>query len=332
MTHRVVVLETGAAFDARADEPLLEAAAREGIRLPHECTLGGCGTCRIKLMHGSVHYDEFPLALTPEEAEAGFALACQARACSDLTISVPAEDLPPPRRCGAVVTSVRPWTAEIAHLQLEIECDELRYAPGQYMNVLLDDGTHRSFSMASPPAANRVDFHVRQLPGGRFTDGELRRLRSGDRLEVEIPHGTFRLHAEDWRPLVMVATGTGLAPIKSMLESLFDDADCPPVCLYWGMRTEADLYLAAEIARWGERLYEFQFVPVLSRAGAACTGQRGYVQAAVVRDLPDLSEHAIYLCGSPVMIADAKRRFLACGAAPEYLYADAFTLQHEAVV
>jgi CDP-4-dehydro-6-deoxyglucose reductase len=149
---------------------------------------------------------------------------------------------------------------------------------------------------------------------------------------VDIPLGTFRYHAEDWRPLVMVATGTGLAPIKSMLEALFDDPECPPVSLYWGMRTEGDLYLADEIARWGERLYEFQFVPVLSQPAAAWCGRRGHVQEAVARDLPDLSEHALYLCGSPAMVADAKRRFLACGAAPEYLYADAFTLQREAVV
>ena len=145
--------------------------------------------------------------------------------------------------------------------------------------------------------------------------------------EVELPLGNFRLHAEDYRPLLMVATGTGLAPIKSMLESLMGDDDCPPVSLYWGMRTEADLYLHDEIQTWADRLYEFQYVPVLSRASDSWTGRRGHVQDAVLADLPDLSEHAIYLCGSPNMIADAKVAFAARGASMDHLYADSFVFQ-----
>jgi CDP-4-dehydro-6-deoxyglucose reductase len=129
----------------------------------------------------------------------------------------------------------------------------------------------------------------------------------------------------------MAATGTGLAPIKSMLESLMDDRDCPPVSLYWGVRTEADLYLADEIRTWGERLYEFDFVPVLSRASENWRGRRGHVQDAVVQDFGDLSEHALYLCGSPAMIADARQRFLRLNASPEHVYVDGFTFQHEAV-
>ena len=153
-------------------------------------------------------------------------------------------------------------------------------------------------------------------------------LRAGDTLEVELPHGSFSLRKEDYRPLLMVATGTGLAPIKSMLESLMDDPDCPPVWLYWGMRSAADLYLHDEIARWGERLYDFQYVPVLSRADEGWQGRRGYVHDAVAADLSDLSEHAIYLCGSPNMIRDAKQTFMVLGAQSPFIYADGFTFQH----
>lgn len=329
MSHRVCVQETGAAFVAEPGEPLLAAAARQGVRLPHECTFGGCGTCRFKLLEGRVAYEEMPLALSEGEAEAGYALACQARACSDLVISVQrGDDLPAAERRQAVVRTVRPWTPQVVNLELEIEADDLQYRPGQYMNVLLEDGTHRSFSMASAPSGQRVDFHVRRIPGGRFTDTGLGRLAPGDRLHVEIPLGTFRYHAEDYRPLVMVATGTGLAPIKSMLESLMDDDDCPPVALYWGMRTQADLYLADAIRGWGERLYEFQFVPVLSRPDAGWPGRTGHVQDAVAADFGDLSEHALYLCGSPAMIAQAKSRFLQLGASADHLYVDGFTFQH----
>jgi CDP-4-dehydro-6-deoxyglucose reductase len=332
MSHRIVLQETGATFIAAPGEPLLQAATRQGVRLPHECTFGGCGTCRIKLMRGRVAYEEMPPALSQEEADLGYALACQARACSDLVISVQrADDAPPPERRRAVVRKIRRWTSDVVNLECELEGDALQYLPGQYMNVLLEDGTHRSFSMASAPAGNRVDFHVRRIAGGRFTDEAIGRLTAGDRLDVEIPLGTFRLHAEDYRPLVMAATGTGLAPIKSMLESLMDDRDCPPVSLYWGVRTEADLYLADEIRTWGERLYEFDFVPVLSRASENWRGRRGHVQDAVVQDFGDLSEHALYLCGSPAMIADARQRFLRLNASPEHVYVDGFTFQHEAV-
>lgn len=328
MKHRVFVLETGSAFEAAGDESLLDAATRQGVRLPHECTFGGCGTCRIRLVQGSVAYEEMPMALSEEEAQAGFALACQARACSDLSISLQQSAAPAPHRRSSVVRGLRQLAPDVVNLQLEVDAESLDYLPGQYMNVLLPGGGHRSFSMASAPAGNRVDFHVRQVPGGRFTDEALRQLRTGDRLDVEIPLGGFRLHGEDYRPLLMVATGTGLAPLKSMLETLLDDDDCPPVSLYWGVRTERDLYFADEIRSWGERLYEFSFVPVLSRGGDTWSGRRGHVQDAVEQDLPDLSEHAVYLCGSPVMIADAKRRFLARGASAEHVYADGFSFQH----
>jgi CDP-4-dehydro-6-deoxyglucose reductase len=272
-----------------------------------------------------------PMALTAEEETAGYALLCQARACGDLVVSTgPLDDMAPAMRCGAVVHGASPFTQDIVHLQLEVETDNLAYVPGQYMNVLLPDGAHRSFSMASTPRANRVDFHVRRIPGGRFTDAALRSLAPGDRLDVEIPLGDFRYHAEDYRELLMVATGTGLAPIKSILESLMGDEDCPPVALYWGMRTPADLYLADEIRGWGERLYDFRFVPVLSRADATWGGRHGHVQDAVVQDFTDLREHSIYMCGSPLMIADAKRRVLALGANLDHIYSDGFSFHNQA--
>jgi CDP-4-dehydro-6-deoxyglucose reductase len=330
MNHRVVWLETGQSFDVAAGEAVLEAALRGQIALPHECQFGGCGTCRVRVVEGTVGYeDELPMGLTEEEAEAGYALACQARPTTDLVISVEqAVACSAPTRLNATVEEVCAIGPDVTRLRLRLPDDaDLVYLPGQYMNVQLGGGRHRSFSMASKPDGNSVDFHVRRIPGGYFTDQYLASLCGGSPLEVELPLGNFRFHAEDYRPLVMVATGTGLAPIKSMLESLMGDDDCPPVSLYWGMRTEADLYLHDEIQRWAEHLYEFQYVPVLSRASDSWIGRRGHVQDAVLADLPDLSEHAIYLCGSPTMIADAKVAFLGRGASVDHLYADSFVFQ-----
>jgi len=331
MSHRVEIAETQQVFMVAPGESVLDAALRCGVSLAHECTFGGCGTCRVRVVEGSVSYEDFPMALTEAESADGFALACQARPDSNLVISVAraAESLVPARRAAATVLSVAPLGPDVLHLRLALpEGEPFQFEPGQYLKVLLDDGSHRSFSMASAPQGNLVDFHVRQIAGGRFTSQQLPALRPGDRLDVELPHGTFSLRKEDYRPLLMVATGTGLAPIKSMLESLMDDPDCPPVWLYWGMRSAADLYLHDEIAGWGERLYDFQYVPVLSRADATWQGRRGYVHEAVAADLGDLSEHAIYLCGSPDMIRDAKQTFAVLGAQSPFVYADGFTFQH----
>ncbi|PPE67372.1 2Fe-2S iron-sulfur cluster-binding protein [Caldimonas caldifontis] len=329
MSHRVLWLETGQTFEVEPGEAVLTAALRCDVGLPHECQFGGCGSCRVRLVDGRVDYDEPPLGLSEEEAAEGYALMCRARPQGDLVISVPRPDAcSQPTRMRATVAGLRPLAREVLHLELRLpEEAGLVYRPGQYMNVLLDDGRHRSFSMASRPNGARVDFHVRRIPGGRFTDRRLAALREGESLEVEIPLGSFRYHAEDDRPLVMVATGTGLAPIKSMLESLMDSDDCPPVSLYWGMRTEDELYLHDEIQTWAERLYDFHYVPVLSRAGDGWKGRRGHVQQAVLADLGDLSEHAVYLCGSPAMIADAKTAFVARGASLDHLYTDSFVFQ-----
>jgi CDP-4-dehydro-6-deoxyglucose reductase, E3 len=195
--------------------------------------------------------------------------------------------------------------------------------------VYLPDGQARSFSMASLPNSGEIDFHIRKVPGGRFTDLQLGHLKAGDRLDVELPLGSFHYRKEDDRPLLMVATGTGLAPIKSILESLMDDDDAPPIRLYWGVCTEPDLYLHDEIERWKDRLCDFQYIPVLSDPGSSWTGRRGFVQHAVAEDLADLSEYAVYMCGSPNMIRDAKSVFLTLGASVDHIYSDSFNLAHQ---
>lgn len=331
MAFTARVRDSQEAFDVRPGETLLAAATRCGVKLPHACTLGGCGSCRVKVAEGRVRYEGLPLALSREEAAQGYALACQALAETDVVIDVPRVDFVEPMRQLAMVTDVAPLCDDVTRLQMVLpDLAALSYRPGQHMNLALPDGTHRSFSMASPPNANEVDFHIRRIRGGRFTEKMLAEMQPGDMVDVEIPLGTFRYHEEDYREILMVATGTGISPLKSILESLMDDPDCPPISLYWGGRRIENLYLDGEIRSWGERLYEFKYQPVLSCPDAAWSGHRGHVQEAVKRDVPDLSQHSIYLCGSPAMIHDAKEVFLGMGASVEHIYADGFNFQHTA--
>lgn len=332
MAYRVRVSDTGETFEVSRGETILNAALRTGVRLPHECTFGGCGTCRVRLQEGSVHYDEFPMALTEEEAAQGYALACQAHLDGDVVLATAGRGpaLPEAVRTSATVRRIEPLTADISRLVLQLPDDlDCDYRPGQHMNILLPDGGERSFSMASAyPLGNELEFHVRHVPDGTFTQKRLATLAPGDALDVEVPRGTFCYHAEDYRPMIFAATGTGLAPIRAILESLLDDEDCPPVSLYWGMRTEADLYAREELESWIGRLYEFNFVPVLSRAEASWAGRRGHVQEAIAQDFPDVSEHAFYLCGSPAMVTDTKRVLLGLGAGMDVIYSDSFTFHH----
>lgn len=329
MGHRVLVSDTNEVFEVLHDETILDAALRAGVRLAHECTFGGCGTCRVRLQQGTVHYDEFPMALTEEEASQGYALACQGHPDCDVVIATASKGpiLPESARTWAEVRAVEPLTADISRLLLQLpedfDCD---YRPGQHMNLLLAGMGERSFSMASAYAfGNELEFHIRRVSGGCFTDGLLGTLSPGDVLDVDIPRGTFCYHPEDYRPMIFVATGTGLAPIRAILESLLDDEDCPPVSLYWGMRTEEDLYARDEIDSWAGRLYEFNFVPVLSRAPDSWSGRRGHVQDAISQDFKDVSEYACYLCGSPGMVTDTKRLLMGLGAELDYIYSDSFT-------
>ena len=325
---RTVSIEDDRAFVVEPGEVVLDAAARQGIELPHECRAGNCGTCRVKVVQGEVSYAAWPSALSQAEAACGFALACQARAESDLVLRYERAAYTEPTRQSALVVDVAPLAADIVHVQLILpELEQLEYRPGQHVNVFLDDGTHRTFSMASPPQGNAIDLHIRRIAGGRFTEGTLAQLQPGDMLDVEVPLGTFHYHPEDERPILLVATGTGISPLKSIAQALMQDRDCPPVALYWGMRTADELYLHDEIPAWGEKLFEFAYVPVLSRADASWGGRRGHVQDAVAQDVPDFGEHAIYLCGSPSMIRDAKELFLARGAEPAHVYAEGFSFQ-----
>lgn len=335
MAYRVDIKETGEQFWVEPQETILQAAQRQGVRIYSDCEFGGCGTCRIQVTRGKVCYEDdcLPMSIADEEHEQGHAAACQARLDADIEISLAAhrDDLPETRQVRAQVHSVERACQGIWRLILQLPQDvQVSFRPGQYLNILFEDGRARSFSMANADAAQgRIELHVREVEGGRFTQVCLPTLKAGDELLLELPLGVFYWRERDWRPMVMVATGTGIAPIKAILESLLDKDDCPPVSLYWGMNRPEDLYLAQEIESWAKRLCEFRFVPVLSHADESWQGARGYVQQQVCRDEPDLSGHAIYLCGSPVMIEQARGLFKEHGANEQFMYADAFNFQSD---
>ncbi|WP_199908099.1 2Fe-2S iron-sulfur cluster-binding protein [Celeribacter baekdonensis] len=326
----VTLAETGKIFPVQPHESVLAAALNAGIELAHECKTGFCGSCRVRILEGAIAYAEDPIGLSDQERGCGFALACQARAQTNLVIEAPLmpTDRPEPTDITAQVVSVDQVCGNITRLRLSPVGGMPAFLPGQYVDVVTQSGATRSFSIASAPDEAVIELHIRTIPGGMFTAGIIPALKCGETVALHGPHGLFRLRPDDFRPLVLVATGTGIAPLRAMLAALRADPDCPPVALYWGMREQSELYLADEIATLGAGLEDFTFVPVLSRAAEGWSGRRGYVQDAVIEDLPDLSEHALYLCGSPAMIAAARGRFLEVGASVNHIYVDSFHFAH----
>ena len=333
MTLQITIRNTGHRFSAQEGESILQAALREGLVLPYGCRDGACGTCKGKLIEGSIDYGHYsPKALPDSERERGSVLFCQAKPLSDVVIEArevrKAGDIPI-RMLPCRVQRIDRPTADVAILYLKLPANErLQFLAGQYLDILLRDGTRRSFSMANAPHDDEfLQLHVRHVPGGAYTDHVFTKMKERDILRFEGPLGTFFLR-ESEKPIVFVASGTGFAPIKSIIESALAKGIARPMTLYWGCRTLKDLYLHELPARWAQERANFRYIPVLSDAlpEDSWTGRTGFVHRAVMEDFPDLSGMQVYACGVPVMVDAARQDFtLQCGLPENEFYADSFT-------
>lgn len=341
MSYSVTVRPSGRRFTVEPDETVLAAALRQSITLPYGCQDGACGSCKGKVISGQVrHGAHSPTALSAEEERLGQALFCCAVPQSALEIEareVSLGDFPPKKMAARVAAISRPsHDVAILHLQLPAS-EKAQYHAGQYLQFILKDGSRRSYSMASAAhLADKIELHIRHMPGGKFTDtlfGQAEpALKERDIVRVEMPLGTFFIREDSRKPLVLLASGTGFAPIKAMLEHAIEQKTTRPIVLYWGARRRADLYLhdsaLALVAQAQAAGLEVRYVPVLSEPGAdeAWSGRTGLVHQAVMADLPDLSGYQVYACGAPVMVNAARADFTTqCGLAVEEFYADAFT-------
>lgn len=231
-----------------------------------------------------------------------------------------------PAAIEVVLSSVDKVAPDVALVRMQLpEAHPLSYQPGQYIDILLGD-QRRSYSLAQV-TSNTLELHIRHLPGGLFTDQLFHQLTPGTPLNIDGPHGQFTLQASQ-KPKIMVATGTGFAPVKAMLEALIADGNEVPVTLYWGGRTLPDLYQHSQCLDLVTRYPWFHYVPVLSAdTPAHWQGRQGYVTDAVLHDWPELQPFEVYACGSPAMVAAAHERFVAHGLASTAFFADAFYSQ-----
>ncbi|MBE2263242.1 MAG: cytochrome b N-terminal domain-containing protein [Burkholderiaceae bacterium] len=321
-------------IQVRAGETLLDAGLREGRPMPYECRNGACGVCKCTVLHGEVRLLGFqPDALTEVERAAGKTLLCCAQPVSDLEISyVPAEGKAGTavRQYTATVTRMDRLTEDVMQLVLRVEGSPLAYRAGQYINILLPDGSRRSFSFASAPRPDtaEIELQIRHIDGGRFTPAVFETMKTGDRLTFEGPLGAFTLRDDSDKPVIFVAGSTGFAPVKSMVEHAFRTGLQRPMILYWGVRRRRDLYLGDLAEEWAREHANFTFIPVLSEpeAGDHWEGRTGLVHEAILADFPDLSTHQVYACGSVGMVEAAYPAFMARGISSADCFSDAFHL------
>ena len=314
------------------DRPVLEAALASGLNLPHSCKSGHCGSCRARLKSGEIRYpgDRRPLGLTEQEVQAGYVLLCQARPASDLTVEariiariseVEIKTLP----CR--VARLVPLAPDVMQVFLRLPAVEsLPFQPGQYLDFLVEDGRRRSFSIASPPHDSELlELHVRKVAGGGFTERLFGHVNTGALLRIEGPMGQF-VYREGTTPLIMVAGGTGFAPLKSMLRHILEKGPARDVHLYWGARRPEDLYEETRVLEWLQSHPRLKFTAVLSEAGdAGATHRRlGWVHEAVLQDYPRLDEFDVYAAGPPALIEAIRASFSRQGLSEDRLHFDSF--------
>ncbi len=337
MSFKITLEPSGLAFEVQRDEAILPAAIRQGIGLPYGCRDGACGSCKSRLLEGRVIHGAHQLkALSAAEEEQGFILTCSATPQTDCVVqarSVPGAGEYPVLKLPSRVLSIERPAADVAVLKLQLPANQnLQYRAGQYVEFILRDGARRSYSMANAPQAlgspPAIELHIRHMPGGKFTDHVFGAMKERDILRMEGPFGSFFLREDSDKPMVLLASGTGFAPIKALVQQMQLQGIGRPAVLYWGARRRADLYQHDWCLQAAAELPNLRYVPVLSEPTAddAWEGRTGFVHQAVMADLPDLSGHQVYACGAPVMVDAAQRDFVArCGLPAEEFYADSFT-------
>jgi CDP-4-dehydro-6-deoxyglucose reductase, E3 len=344
---QITIEQSGRTFKCNSNTVLLQAGLDSGVALPYSCRSGVCSACRGQIRQGAVDYGLVnPRYLSEEDKTRGYVLMCSARPMSDLVVAVKEIDVLstlPVAHMPARVLKLENLSDDVVAITLGLPANEpMNYKPGQYLSIALDEKTERSYSMATAPTTEGVrqlELHVRVIPGGVFSERLASRLKVREMLKVKLPLGTFYLRENSKKPIVMVASGTGFAPIKAMIEYSLNKADSDthlagltPIYLYWGGRNKRDLYLYELCTEWARKYPHIQFHPVLSEATSNCqwTGKTGFVHQAVMKDFPKMNDISVYACGAPVMVEAAKRDFLNhCGLAEDSFYADSFVTEAE---
>ncbi len=340
MSFQITVEPSGRTFSADSSETLLAAGIRQGIGLPYGCKDGACGSCKCKKISGTVvHREHQAKALSADEEAQGLILTCCSTAQSDLVLEsrqVTEAGSFPIKKMPVRVVSLEKKSHDVMSIIMQLPAtDVMQFHAGQYVEFLLRDGSRRSYSMGNAPhtldpAAPKVELHIRHMPGGKFTDVVFSTMKEKDILRIEGPYGSFYLREDSQAPMILLASGTGFAPIKALIEHMLHKGITRPATLYWGGRRPSDLYMNDWVEEHVKAMPNLTYVPVVSDALAedAWLGRTGFVHQAVLQDHPDLSGFQVYACGAPIVVDSARSDYLGKAGLPEEaFFADSFTTE-----
>ncbi len=336
----VSVQPSGRSFTVPIGDTVLSAGITQGIGLPYGCKDGACGSCKCKLLSGSVvHGNHQSKALNPEEEANGFVLTCCATPQSDLVLEsrqVTEAGALPIKKMPTRVSSMHKASDDVMVIQLQLPAnDTFTYRAGQYIEFILRDGARRSYSMANAPHLGPgMELHIRHMPGGKFTDHVFGAMKEKEILRIEGPFGSFFLREDSYKPIILLASGTGFAPVKALIEHMQRQGTTRKAVLYWGARKPSDLYMQDWIQTQLETMPTLSFVPVVSDVLESddWSGRTGFVHRAVMQDFPDMRAYQVYACGAPIVVESARTDFVAqCGLDVDEFFADAFTSEADKV-
>ncbi|MCA1370357.1 2Fe-2S iron-sulfur cluster binding domain-containing protein [Bradyrhizobium sp. BRP14] len=316
---------------AVADErTILEAALEQGIAYPHGCRSGRCGSCKSRLIIGEVDLlPHTPFALTPEERDMGLILACRAQPKTDAAVAWLGREEDradhPVKTFQARVTSLDNATHDIKRVRIMPESGlPLSFSAGQYAQLSFPGAPTRDYSMANQPGERELEFHIRRIPNGAASERVASTLAVGDEVTVRAPFGSAFLRHRHTGPILAIAGGSGMAPIKSIVETALNHGFRQPIHLYFGVRQERDLYLVDHFRTLSEHYPNLTFIPVLSQDERSAGYRAGMVTRAIAEDLQDLDGWQAYMAGPPAMTDSATPILLECGLQPEALHVDVF--------
>jgi CDP-4-dehydro-6-deoxyglucose reductase/ferredoxin-NAD(P)+ reductase (naphthalene dioxygenase ferredoxin-specific) len=319
---------------AEIGETILAAATRAGVPYPYGCRSGNCGACKSQLYAGDVElspYSEY--ALSKAERAQDLILACRAVPWSDCEVAWLEPDevaVHPLRKLDCEVVGAEFATHDIRVVRLRVDAGgPFEFTAGQFAAVTFPGQPARDYSMASRADQEFLEFHIRLVPGGAVTAYVTERLHIGDRVRVEGPHGTSYYRSGFRGPILALAGGSGVAPIKSIVETALRAGARQPIRLYFGARAERDLYLEAHFRALAEQHSNLTFVPVLSEPDAATTRRTGFLSDAIAHDFTDLDGYKAYLAGPPPMIDSCVAVLKRLGLARQHFHADAFYTEAE---
>ncbi len=335
MNFKVKLSPSGHSFECAPNQELLKAGLGAGYLIPFSCRSGMCLSCKGRILSGEIdHGDAHIKYLSQEERNEGFALLCCARPLSDLNVLV--EEIDPdhgnaPKKLPSRVLEIKDVAPDVKILTLGLPANEpMHFRAGQFLDILLKDGQRRSYSIANVPRAEGVrqlELHIRHMPGGVFTDHVFNNMKARDIVHIEMPLGNFYLRENSEKPIILLASGTGFAPIKSILNYSIERKINRPIHLYWGGRRPHDLYDSQTARLWSHDHLNIDFIPVLSEPlqEDQWSGRSGFVHHAVMHDHPNLLGYEVYACGTPLMVEAARADFIQkCHLKETDFHADSF--------